>query len=75
MYCYPILLSYYRCYSIQQFYLLCFGVQPFYHVAQQVNVKILLNASVYGAMTFYLSSLLFGDLNYFSSSNYLFKDY
>lgn len=46
-----------------------------YHLSQQINVKILLNAGVHGAVTFYLSPLLFHDPNDFSSSNYLFKDY
>lgn len=73
--CIVILLCFPVIHGIQQFCLLCFGVQPFYHLTQQINVKILLNAGVHGAMTLYLSHLLFDDLNDFSSSNYLFKDY
>lgn len=61
--------------AVQQFCLLCFGMQLLYHLTQQINVKILLNAGVHRAMTFYLSHLLFDDLNDFSYSNYLFKDY
>lgn len=69
LFCFPVIDA------IKQFCLLRFGVQPFCHLTQQINVKILLNAGVHGAMTFYLSHLLFDDLDDFSSSNYLFKDY
>lgn len=61
-------------YSVLHLMLSCVA----YHLTQQKKIKFTyenLNVHVHGAVTFYLSHLLFDNLNNFSSSNYLFKNY
>lgn len=73
MCCYPIFFSYSGyCLSFLPLTLRC---AVSYHLTQQMNVKMLLYTDVHGAMTFYLSHLLFDNLHDFSSSDYLFKGY